>query len=378
MNFIDTWDKHKAEPDKSLREYYQELRVSLGYRLESRQKVYLDTKYWVMFRDVRMGRSQGQDVARLVEALSNAVSEGHVVCPITESTFIEVFKQSDERSLRATVALIDELSMGVALLSRFERDYMELLYLWLKHNAPSDSYYPPEVYAWTKLAYVLGFTYPTETPFSPEDERTMQKAFLDHMWALTLTDMLGVMGIQGGRDVPRFDDVSLMLNEGKFTHAEENISFKKMFMSEIAGGIDMMESAIYDLYERHCREHGLDTDRETPAAKEFCRQMRNVIYHGFRLNRFTTELPSLRIMAGLHAAIRWDKRRKYKANDQHDLLHAEAALPYHDLFLTERSLKSLVSGRNLEFPKLYTCRVEASPAEALGAFQEMMAEAEQT
>jgi len=49
------------------------------------------------------------------------------------------------------------------------------------------------------------------------------------------------------------------------------------------------------------------------------------------------------IRANLAAGIRWDKTRRYRENDFHDLSHAVAALPYFDYFATERSLAHLIS-----------------------------------
>lgn len=47
-------------------------------------------------------------------------------------------------------------------------------------------------------------------------------------------------------------------------------------------------------------------------------------------------LPTIRILAGLHAFIRWQKRQEFKFTDFFDIQHATAAVPYCDVFLTER------------------------------------------
>ena len=45
MKFINTFDKHRQESDKSLYEYTREVKLQLGKELQSRKKVYLDTNY---------------------------------------------------------------------------------------------------------------------------------------------------------------------------------------------------------------------------------------------------------------------------------------------------------------------------------------------
>jgi hypothetical protein len=96
----------------------------------------------------------------------------------------------------------------------------------------------------------------------------------------------------------------------------------------------------------------------------------DMIYQCFRYNKLTKELPSLWIDAGFHAAFRWDENRKFKANDMPDFRHAVAAIPYCDFFLTEHSLKHLISDKRLRLETLYPCKTfsDASlAAEALAS-----------
>jgi hypothetical protein len=109
---------------------------------------------------------------------------------------------------------------------------------------------------------------------------------------------------------------------------------------------------------------GNTLDEQQKAMDTSGRLLANAIYNAFRI---TTQLPTIRIGAGLHAALRWDRKRKYKANDLFDFRHAEAALPYCDYFLTERSLRHLLQDRNLRFGDLFPCKVYSEAAEVLDA-----------
>ncbi|EJC3510817.1 hypothetical protein MYX42_004021, partial [Escherichia coli] len=74
---------------------------------------------------------------------------------------------------------------------------------------------------------------------------------------------------------------------------------------------------------------------------------------------------TLHIGASCHAAVRWDQKRQLNGNDLLDFHHAEAALGYCDLFLTEKPLKVLVSQEHLGLRELFSCSVESSASEGL-------------
>jgi hypothetical protein len=369
MQFIDTFAKHKAEPRKSLDSYLKERRLALGKELKDRKKIYLDTKYWILLRDCKLGRSDQPILGRLLDMLQRGVTAQKLLCPISTDVFIEILKQTNEVNLRCTVKLVDTLSLGVSVLYRQERTRMELLYFLFKILRGEEKCLPPDVFVWTKLAYTLGFTTPRNTGFSPEDELLIQKVFLDQMWHLSLSDLVENMGIDVIRKMPRMSDISTELNKGKFSHTHENRSFKQMFLSELAGALDTMLPDLSEIFEYMYENF---TGAITPREKVEPNLFRNIIYHGFRLNRFTTELPSIRIRATLHAAIRWDAMRKYKATDIHDINHAEAALPYFKVFLTERSLRDLVTRKSLNLHGIYNCQVLVDPAEALEAIERIV------
>lgn len=60
MKFIDTFKKHRNESNKSLESYNKEVRVGLGQEIADCKKVYLDTKYWLLLRDVVLERTNNK------------------------------------------------------------------------------------------------------------------------------------------------------------------------------------------------------------------------------------------------------------------------------------------------------------------------------
>jgi hypothetical protein len=95
----------------------------------------------------------------------------------------------------------------------------------------------------------------------------------------------------------------------------------------------------------------------------------NLLVHGLKRPQSTKRvgeiLRTIRIHAWLHAAIRWDKKRKLEGNDLLDFHHAPAALAYCDAFFTERPLQTLVTQSHVVLDKLYNCRVISSHEEAV-------------
>jgi hypothetical protein len=99
-------------------------------------------------------------------------------------------------------------------------------------------------------------------------------------------------------------------------------------------------------------------------AKKGAPKIGAAIVANFEGGRLDRELPTLVVRSGLCAAIRWDRSRRYEENDFHDHSHAAAALPYFDIFATERSLAHLVTNQ-LKFDQLYGGKVVKTGAELL-------------
>lgn len=378
MRFVDTFGKHRNEPGKSLDAYLKERRLALGTSIADRHKIYLDTKYWLLLRDYRLGRSENPAIARLSFLLEDGVRSGKLICPMSADIFLEILKQTDPVTLKCSVELIDTLSKGVSVLAPEERGQMELLHFVQKTLFSEANCHSPEVFVWTKLAYALGFTAPHDNRFSPEEELVIQKGFLDQMWEASLADMIDTIGINAIREMPRMPDISEHLNMGKFAHASENDSFEAVFLSEIAGILDILKPGFGEMFAYLYESLGGAATKKEISASDGPQQFANLIYHGFRLKRFSTELPSIRIPATLQAAIRWDLNRKYRPTDMHDIRHAEVALPYFDTFLTERSLRHLLTRTDLGLDRLYGCTVTSDPNRAVEEVEKVVSRDEAT
>jgi hypothetical protein len=313
MKFISTITHHLQTPGATVEQYARSKRIALAHEIRGAQKIYLDTKFWILLRDARLGRPDSNDVGKLLQILETLVLRRKVLCPLSVDTFAEIFKQSDPSTLRATVQLIDDLSMGISILELGERVDLEVSHFIREKTKGSGAVYALDDLVWTKTAYVLGFVTPIPHGLPNKKSMAIQKAFVDQMWIITLTDMLDHMGTIAPQDSKAWfsEDTTEKLNQGKLSHMHEYSSFKQLFLNELAGLLDVHKPMLADLM-RHIYES--DTGKiatwDEVEMADSGRLVVNLIYHAFRLNKIKSEMPSFRAYAGLHAAMRWDAKRK--------------------------------------------------------------------
>jgi hypothetical protein len=368
MKIVDTYSHHLQTPGVSLQTHLRQKQLDLAHEIRMAKKVYLDTKFWLLLRDARLGKDLGGDIRDLLGLLQQGVERGKVICPISADTFIEVFRQTNRETLRACVALIDDLSKGIAIILLMERVSLEVHHFIRRTTKGPDAVYGMEELVWTKVPYVLGFCTPISQSLPPAVDLAMQKAFLDQLWVTKMTEMLDASGDNDPPLTQAFEDISDQLNRGKVEHHHENKSFKQLLLSELWGVLDLYKPCFEDImasiFEKDTGQHVSADDK---ARQESGRMVANLLYEAFRRNKLTRELPSLWLGAGFHATVRWDRKRKFKANDLPDFRHAVAAIPYCDFFLTEHSLRHLVSDRNLRLETLFSCKTFSDAASAVEA-----------
>jgi hypothetical protein len=141
--------------------YVQSKRIALAREIRGKKKIYLDTKYWALLRDVRLKRSKCKETSKLLSRLEELVSDGKAVCPLNADVFFEVFKQNDRCTLQASVELIDDLSGGICMLPLTERIPAEVFHFMEANTKGPDKVVRLDELMWTKAAYIIGFVTPT-------------------------------------------------------------------------------------------------------------------------------------------------------------------------------------------------------------------------
>lgn len=188
-----SFDYHRAHPDVSLDQHVKGRSIALGKAVTGKETIYLDKRFWIILRDVEIGRKIDKPSRHLLGILKEKVSCGESICPISESVFIELYKQDDMFTRNKTAQIIDELSLGVTLVPFPTRVNTEIAH-FLYHLSGIGELWPLQYLMWSKLSYVMGIMHPTVTPFEASEELVIQKAFFDHMWGINLSDMVSQIG----------------------------------------------------------------------------------------------------------------------------------------------------------------------------------------
>jgi hypothetical protein len=132
---------------------------------------------------------------------------------------------------------------------------------------------------------------------------------------------------------------------------------KQAVMAEVLG--------VLDVYKGDIAEALAHTRGSSSVSEEEVRNLITEIAELFRTGKIGRSLPFFNTQIGLHSLFRWNHAETFKSNDWLDYYHAGAALPYFDIFLTERSLAAKVTSPSLRFDTLYETRVCSDPEEAL-------------
>lgn len=355
-----------ASPEISIEQHRRTRVHELGRGLMSRKAIYLDLRFWIRLRDAARYDKSGPE-KDLLSALRSAVASGKAFCPITDSTFLEMFKQTDPESRLATADLIDELSLGVTLIPFDMRIGTEIAHHMHSTRAP-DMVDPLRELVWSKLHYVMGFTDPVLPAYDQQTNLAIQKAFFDDMWdSATLLQMTQVLGEQFvDADPLHFGETAARLNEEILRHSDNVKSMQMTYRHELIGVLDLYVSLVASIVA-----HSLPPEAEplpaegTAERAEVDQQCLALLLEAFDTEAGRLALRTLHINTTLYAAHRWDTGQSLKANDLFDFHHACAAIAYCDAFFTEKPLRTLVCRSDIRLDKQFGCFVTSDFTESI-------------
>jgi hypothetical protein len=355
---------HLKFPNVSLERYVRARQLVLHEFIKPRTTIYLDIKFWISLRDVDLGRSTLPDAIELLRILRNGVATGVLLCPICESTFSELMKQSNGVTRLATAKLIDELSLGIALTDYFTRANTELACL-LHADLPAESLFASDQLVWTKTAYVLGQIHPSNTPFDAPTELALQKAFVDVMWDAALSDIVGKLDL-ANKPGSGFGLLAISLNDQNEQHADELKSFQQTYEIESQGAADCLLPAAEQIMQKRFKDKFGTQQQPTETELELGKnQLRRFLLSALNADQAKAVLRTMHISTALHAYLRWNKGQQWRENHFYDLHHAAAAIGYCALFFTEHGLKGWLTSGLLKLDQVYGCQVASSCQEAL-------------
>ncbi len=137
FDFSECVRKHSETPNVTYLEYMSARKEACSQRVSLLKKIYLDTKYWIRLRDVRLGIEKNPLDKEIYRVLTDAVRDDKAICPIGATLFLELSLQRDMTTKRTTAALMDDLSRGIALEFEFEMITLQIMDFILKNVHPN-------------------------------------------------------------------------------------------------------------------------------------------------------------------------------------------------------------------------------------------------
>jgi hypothetical protein len=360
---------HLDNPGVDVHAYARRKRIELGQSLLSKKRLYLDTMHWIHLRDVSMTRAGYEQHLPMFERLATLVDRKRAICPISYSIYAELMRQSDATTRKATARIIDRFGDSCCIKPPHDVTQQEVICFLRRAMEPNRDFYSVAEMVWTKVTAVVGEHFLTLlSPEIPEHvKEAMAKSMDDLLWSVKLEEVIDRMPI---REPENLELVAKQLNAGKF--ANQNFTtFDEVFLHEIAGIVDCHREMLGDMLVYLSRRVGFSGTAPRDEIQLGGKVLANLIYSAFKSGRCVTDFPGIHIPAALHAAVRFDKNRAYKPGDCEDFRHAAVALPYFDVFFTEKSLKHLLCHKPLEFDKAYKTRVVAGETETLDALDSL-------
>lgn len=362
---------HRATPQITIDEYVRGKVIELGDWVTARDRIYLDKCFWIHLRTARTQIASPPGASDLLDALIAGVSNGKLVCPISDALFLELMKQSDPTTRSATAELIDELSCGITLSPEPTRVATEVAHFL--HANTGHNVHPLERLVWTKVPYILGTQLPAASRFPEDEQLVIQKAFFDHLWEVSLSTMVTTIGSAWSLD-PAFVDIADRLNRDNAAHAPNMRSFAQVYRDEINGVLELAAPIAADvLHDMAEKALGPDIQSSADEQEDVAKQCLGLLRAAVRKPSGRRALRTLQVGALLHAALRWNRTQKLDANDIFDFHHAGAALAYCDVLLTDGPMHTLLRQRHLAIERDFPCRIMSSVEEAAAWVQHRIA-----
>ncbi len=347
-----------AEPHISAEQHSRARQLSLGEEVLRKTRVYLDLKYWIYCRDARGGHAQKPAHVEMWRLLSELTAANRVVCPVTYPILAETLRQGNRDTRKQTAEVVDILSQRVAIQPSDVLEGTELAHFWYSHIKGKDGVYPLRRLVWMFSGWLIG--QPTLQVPALDDSTVnwMRKCIFDRLAAADFSMIVDALseGDSAGRD--EYSELHDKLNAGAAEHRHEVTSFEAVFLSEVAGILDVMKPRITNLLANTftAATNAAPPPPSSRDAQEATRMATNLIYHAYRLRKLTIEFPALHIGAGLHAAARLQDP-PYRRGDLWDFRHAHPALAYCSAFFTEKKLGNVLCRPPLNYDTAYGCTV---------------------
>lgn len=328
--------------------------------------IYLDTNFWVRLRDAARGTGSAE-AARLLQTLRAMVRRREALCVSQIYSLLEVGKQEGQ-SLRTTAELLDELTEGVAIASTDDLlrwECAQFVAATVQRDVTQG------LCPWTKVGQIHKNDLPTlPGPATAEGGEAVLKSSIDSLWNLSFEDAFERL------DWDTKNKLGFQIDDETLARVE------KRKAEQLAKGY-ARDQVRANEFEQQVGDHVMpvatDLLRAWHIARGFPEGMAALLRDLHTVERTAVQqfkarslgrlLPGLSIMTELYALYETDRdaKKPLSSNDWFDSSHAAAALPYCDVFLTEKNLAHKLR-QMLNADVQYGCQVIGSLEEAVARF----------
>jgi hypothetical protein len=344
---------------------YRNLHRDLLVKGLSRTRLlYLDTNYWISLRDAAVGKGTPSS-NKLLLTLRAMVRSREMLCVSQLYSFLEIGKQ-DKASLRVSADLLDELTEGVAIASPSDLlrlECAEFIKTTINRDVGQD------LCPWTKVGQIHRSELPTKMPgpISLATKEILLKATVDACWNASFEYTFTQYGwdtktkLNADLDPQMFAQVAVR----KAKQLAKGFTRAQVRQSEFSDMVSNKLNLIFtDLLRQWHIQH--DFPDGIGALLYDIQAAKNLAVSKFTDRSLGRLLPGLAVATDLYVLYEMDRnsRKQLTTNEWFDSSHAAVALPYCNVFFTERGLAHRLR-KELKADVQYECKVIGTIDEAL-------------
>ena len=329
---------HRSAPSMSYEDYVGAQRAALAESLSGKHIIYLDTNAWKCLSDFVLGK---QSLTAAMKAFCEAITcdaiQQRCVFPMGISTLFELESMNDPDTQKILTHLVDQYARNICLFTQFEV-VPEEFHHFANDRAPLTL---PHGQRFCRSVELFTFFRPTAPKdLGPADLETVYlKAIYDVLTALPLSSQLEMARSSGQSPWDNNAGIESM-NEGKKAHQARIVNFIDGLYVELAG---VLQLAVPErpriagwTQPNHWSLEALTHWKDHPQSQQ---------------------LITARIMANLHAVMRFTENRVFKKGDIADFATAATALPVCHALFTDQRLVRIAQDKNSEIPKFNSCEL---------------------
>lgn len=329
---------HREKAPCSLDNHVQQKRRELALELKSKRVIYFDTNVWKCLSDFQRGKSKlTPAMKRFCEIASSERVLSTCAFPIGLSTLFELQSMNDSHTQSTLVQLVDRYSRNVCLLP-----HTDVIQDELKLFMRSPTLQPPvPLPHFCRAVELLGVPQATfSTAFLPGiEEAVWRKAVYDLAADLPISVQLEMAQGTGIKPWDNQAGIAVM-NDGKQAHQQSIKTYSDAFIAELAGILNIF------LPERPLNGH--------LSQPKYWALMAMMHWHEQPMSK---HLSTARVMAHLHAVIRFHPNRVFKRGDVADFATAASAIPVCNALFTDERLVNIAQDHHSGISQFSTCQL---------------------